>query len=97
MTKAGTLPSFCYNNTHSDVHVSLAQTMNESDREEPMKEEVSNENSEHAEAQDEVNYLPLHGDEHFASKTISRENFFLIGVNTKYGRLLGSIADTSPA
>ena len=33
--------------------------MNESDREETMKEEVSNENGEHAEAQDEVTCLLL--------------------------------------
>ena len=48
--------------------------MNESNREEPMKKEVSNENSEHAEAQDEVTYLLLSRDENFASETISREN-----------------------
>ena len=46
--------------------------MNESGREEPMKEEVSNENSEHSEAQDEVTYLSLSGDDEFASETISR-------------------------
>ena len=26
------------------------------------------------------------GDEDFASETVSRENLFLIGANTKYGR-----------
>ena len=52
--------------------------MNESNREEPMKEEVSNENGEHAEAQDKVTYLLLSRDENFASETISKENFFLI-------------------
>ena len=60
--------------------------MNESNREEPMKEEVSNENNgEHAEAKVEVTYLSLYEDEDFASETISRENLFFIGVNTKYG------------
>ena len=58
--------------------------MNESDREEPMKEEVSNENGEHAEGLDEFTYLLLPRDEDFASELISRENFFLIGANTKY-------------
>ena len=82
MAKIGTLPSFCYDNTHSDAHVSLTQTMNKSDREEPMKEEVSNENGEHAEAQDKVTYLLLSRNEDFAGKTISRENFFLIGGST---------------
>ena len=60
--------------------------MNESDREKPMKEEVSNENGEHAEAQDKVTYFLLSRDEDFDSKTIFRENLFLIGANTKYGR-----------
>ena len=82
MAKIGTLPSFCYDNTHRDAHVSLTQTMNKSDREEPMKEEVSNENGEHAEAQDKVTYLLLSRNEDFAGKTISRENFFLIGGST---------------
>ena len=59
--------------------------MNESDREEPMKEEVGNENGDHAEAQDKVTYFLLSRDEDFASETISRENLFLIGANTKYG------------
>ena len=57
---------------HSDVHVSLAQRMNEFRREEPMKEKVSNENGEYSEAQDEVTYLPLSGDDDFASETTSR-------------------------
>ena len=60
--------------------------MKESDREEPMKEEVSNENGEHAKVQDEVTYLSLSGDNDFASETISTENLFLIATNTKYGR-----------
>ena len=30
----------CYDNTHSDPHVTLAQTMNGSNRGKPMKEEV---------------------------------------------------------
>ena len=47
MVKIGTMTSICYDNTHSDAHVSLTQTMNESDRE-PMKEEGRNENGEHA-------------------------------------------------
>ena len=54
MEKIGTLPSFCYDKTHSGAHISLAQTINESDREEPMKEEVRNENGEHAVVQGEV-------------------------------------------
>ena len=45
MAKSGTLPSFCYNNTYSDAHVSLPQTMNEANREESMKEEVRNGNT----------------------------------------------------
>ena len=85
MAKARTLPSFCYDKAHSDAHVSLAQTMNESDREEPMKEEVQKENGKHVEAEDEVVYLSLSRDEDFASEKICRENFFLIGANTKYG------------
>ena len=43
---------------------------------EPMKEKVSNENGGHAEAQDEVTYLSLSGDDNFAGETISGENFF---------------------
>ena len=42
-----------------------------------MKEEVSNENGEHVEAQDKVSHLLLSRDEDFASETIFRENFFL--------------------
>ena len=68
MVKIGILPSFCYDNAHSDAPVSLAQIMNESDREEPMKEEVSNENGEHAEGLDEFTYLLLSRDEDFASE-----------------------------
>ena len=83
MAKAGTLPSFCYDNAHGDAHVSLEQTMNESDKEEPMKEEVSNENGKHAEVEDKVFKFSLSRDEDFGSETISRENFFLIGANTK--------------
>ena len=49
-----------------------------------MKEEISNENSEYTEAQDEITYLLLSIDEDCASESISRENFFLIGANTKY-------------
>ena len=45
MAKSGTLPSFCYNNTHGDAHVPLPQTMNESNKEESMKEEVRNGNT----------------------------------------------------
>ena len=37
MAKVGTLPSFCYNNSHSDTNVPLPQTMNESNREEPRR------------------------------------------------------------
>ena len=48
-----------------------------------MKEEISNENSEHTEAQDEVTYLLLSIDEDCTSELTSRENFFLIGANTK--------------
>ena len=50
-----------------------------------MKEEVTNENGKLAEAEDEVTYLQLSGDEDFASEAIFRENFLLIGANTKYG------------
>ena len=64
----------------------MAQTINESDREGPVKEEVNNENGKKAEAEDEVTYLSLSGDEDFASEAIVRENFLLIGANTKYGR-----------
>ena len=64
----------------------MTETINESDREEPMKEEVNNENGEHAEAQDKVIYFLLSRDEDFASETISKENFVLTGANTKYGR-----------
>ena len=38
------------------------------------------------EAEDEVTNLLLSGDKNFASEIISRENFFLIGTNIKYGR-----------
>ena len=49
-----------------------------------MKEEVSNENDgEYAEVKVEVTYLQLCENEDFASETISRENLFLIGANTK--------------
>ena len=48
--------------------------MNESDREEAMEEEVSNENSEHAEVEDEVTYSSSSGDEDFPRKTISKKN-----------------------
>ena len=58
--------------------------MNESGREEPMNEEVSNEKGEHAEGLDDFTYLLLSRDEDFTSELISRENFFLIGTNTKY-------------
>ena len=86
MTKAGTLPSFCYNNAHSDTHAPLPQAMNEFNREEPVEEGAKNDNGEHAEVEDEVTYSSSSGDEDFASETASRENFFLIGANTKYGR-----------
>ena len=76
----------CYDNTHSDPHVSLAQTMNESKREELMKVEVSNENGEHVKAKVEVTYLSLSEDKDFASEVISRESLFLIVANTKYGQ-----------
>ena len=52
------LTLLCYHNTHSDPYVSLAQAMNESNREAPMKEDVSNENDGlHAEAKVEVTYF----------------------------------------
>ena len=54
MAKAGTLPSFCYNNTHSDTHVPLPQTMNEFNREEPMEEEAKIDNGENAEVEDNL-------------------------------------------
>ena len=45
----------CYDNTYSDPHVSLAQTMNGSSRGKPMKEEVRDENDgEHVEAKVKV-------------------------------------------
>ena len=72
MAKIGTLPSVSYDNTYKDAHISLTQTMNESDREEPMKEEVSNKTGEHTEAQDKVTYLLLSRGQDFAGKTISR-------------------------
>ena len=50
----------------------MAQTINESDREGPMKEKVSNENGKLVEAEDEVTYLSLSGDEDFASEAIFR-------------------------
>ena len=84
MDEVGTELSFCDNNTNSETHLSLAQTMNEYDRQEAMKDEVSNENDEHAEPQGKVTYLLVSKDKDFASKSISRENFFLIGANTKY-------------
>ena len=78
MARAGTLPCFCCNNTHSDAHLPLTQAMNDSNREEPMEEEVRNDNGEHAEVEDEVTYSSLSEDEDSASETISIENFFLI-------------------
>ena len=62
MAKAGTLPYFCNDNTHSDDHLSLTQTMNESDREEKIEEEVNNENGGDAETEDKVTCLSLSGD-----------------------------------
>ena len=53
MAKAVTLRFFCYN---SDAQVSLTQIMNESGKDDSKEEEVSNENGEHAEAEDEVTY-----------------------------------------
>ena len=78
MSKGDTVPSIRYDNKHSGAHVSLAQSINESYREEPMKEEVNYKNGEHAEAEVEVTYLSLSRDEDLASKTISRKNLFLI-------------------
>ena len=49
--------------------------MNESDKEEPMEEEVSNENGGHAWVEDEITYL-LSGDADFAGGTILRQIFF---------------------
>ena len=47
-----------HDNTQRDPHVSLAQTMNGSNRGKPMNKQVSNENDgEHAEAKVEVTYL----------------------------------------
>ena len=46
--------------------------MNESDRKEPMKEEVSNKNGKHGEVENELTYLLLYGDEDFASEAIFR-------------------------
>ena len=50
----------------------MAQIINESDREGPVKEEVNNKNGKKAEAEDEVTYLSLSGDEDFASEAIFR-------------------------
>ena len=47
------------------------------------------------EVQDEVTYLLLSRDEHFASKLIFRENLSLIVTNNT-SNLSGSLADTSP-
>ena len=71
-SKSGTLPSFCFDNAHSDAHVPLTQTMNESDRKEAIEEEISNENGEHVEVKDEVNFLLLSGDKDFPGETIFR-------------------------
>ena len=70
--------------------------MNEYDREEAMKDEVSNENDEHAEAQNEVTYFSLSRYKDFGSKTIPRENFFLTRQTLNTAKLSVSIADTSP-
>lgn len=72
MAKIVSPPSICYDNTYKDAHISLAQIMNESDREEPTKEEGSNKNGEHTEAQDKVTYLLLSRGQDFAGETISR-------------------------
>ena len=40
-----------------------------------MKEEISNENGEHAEAQDEVTYLLLSRNEDFASELVFQSKF----------------------
>ena len=42
MAKVGTQPPFCEDKIRSKSHLPLAQTMNESDREERMNEAVSN-------------------------------------------------------
>ena len=88
MAKVGTLPSFCYNNTHADAQVPLPQTMNEFNSEKPMDEKAKNDNGEYAEVEDEVTFSLSSGDEDFAGEIVSRENFFLIGANTKYDQTI---------
>ena len=70
MAKVGNQPSYCDDNTHSEAHLSLAPTINESDRKEPMKEEISHENGGHMEAQNKVTYLLLSREDNFTSETI---------------------------
>ena len=53
-----------------------------------MEEEAKNSNGEHAEVEDELTYSPASREKGFSSETVSRENFFLIGANTKYGRAI---------
>ena len=43
-------------------------------------------NGEYAEVEDEVTYSSSLGDGDFASERIPRENLFLVGANTIYGR-----------
>ena len=86
MAKTGTLSTFCYDTTHSHVHVRLTQEINQSDKAKQMEEEVSHGNGEYAEVEDEVTYSSSLGDGDFASERIPRENLFLVGANTIYGR-----------
>ena len=53
-----------------------------------MEEEAKYGNGEHAKVEDKLTYSPASRDKDFSSETVSRENFFLIGANTKYGRAI---------
>ena len=48
--------------------------MNESNKEEPIEEEVSNENSKYAEVEDEVTYSSLSGDEDLGKQFPEKKN-----------------------
>ena len=59
--------------------------MNESNKEEPIEEEVSNENSKYAEVEDEVTYSSSSGDEDLG-KQFPGKKIFAIGAYTKYSQ-----------
>ena len=63
--------------------------MNELNREEPMDEKIDcGDDGEHAEVKTEITYFSLLENKDFASKTISRENLFLLGANSKYRQVV---------